>query len=112
MANPEFGLTDEQVAQQEIRGLINTKVDSSTQTTKEIIYSNVFTYFNFIFIVLSALLIMVGAFNNLTFLPVIISNTLIGIVQELRSKKVLDELSILNAPHSVVIRNGKKKKIP
>ncbi|MCR5704027.1 MAG: cation-translocating P-type ATPase [Eubacterium sp.] len=111
MANPEFGLTDEQVAQQEIRGLMNTKVDSSTQTTKEIIYSNVFTYFNFIFIVLSALLIMVGAFNNLTFLPVIISNTLIGIVQELRSKKVLDELSILNAPHSVVIRNGKKKKI-
>ncbi len=109
--NPAFGLTDAQVQERINKGLVNTKVDSSTQTVKQIITSNVFTYFNFIFIVLSALLILVGAFNNLTFLPVIISNTLIGIIQELRSKKVLDELTILNAPTCVVLRNGKQTRI-
>ncbi len=109
--NPAFGLTDQQVLERQNMGLVNTKVDSSTQTVREIITSNVFTYFNFIFLVLSFLLILVGAFNNLTFLPIIISNTLIGIIQELRSKKVLDELTILNAPHCIVLRNGKKVKI-
>ena len=110
-ADPDFGLTDEQVHKKMREGLQNHKVDSSTQTVREIISSNVFTYFNFIFAVLALLLILVGAFNNLTFLPVIISNTLIGIVQELRSKRVLDKLSILNAPHSTVIRNGRQMEI-
>lgn len=105
------GLTSEQVREKVSLGLVNQKVSSSTQTTKSIIYSNVFTYFNFIFLVLSLLLIMVGSYKNLTFLPIIISNTMIGIVQELRSKKVLDKLSILNAPHVLVVRNGNKETI-
>ena len=102
------GLTTEQVQQRINSGLTNKKVDSNTLTTKEIIRSNVFTYFNFIFAILAALLILVGSFKNLTFLPVIIGNTLIGIIQELRSKKVLDNLNMLNAPRTTVIRDGEK----
>ena len=74
------------------------------KTTKEIIISNVFTYFNLIFLVIAVLLLLVGAFRDLTFLPVIICNTLIGIIQEIRSKKVLDKLSVLNAPKATVVR--------
>ena len=61
---------------------------------------------------IALLLIGVGAFRDLTFLPIIIANTLIGIVQEIRSKKVLDDLSILNSPKTRAIRDGSKKEIP
>ena len=70
-----------------------------------------FTYFNLIFIVLGILLCLVGSFRNLTFLPVVIINTLIGIVQEVRSKNVLEKMSMLNAPHARVVRDGKIKKV-
>ena len=104
----KYGLTSEQVEDRVRHGLINEQVDSNTRTVGQIITSNVFTYFNLVFAVLAALLIMVGSFKNLTFLPIIIANTLIGIVQELRSKKVLDKLNMLNAPHTKTIRNGKE----
>ena len=70
-----------------------------------------FTYFNLIFIVLGVLLCLVGSFRNLTFLPVVIINTLIGIVQEVRSKNVLEKMSMLNAPHARVVRDGKVRKV-
>ena len=107
----EYGLTDEQVQDRVNRGLANEQVDSNTRTVGQIVASNVFTYFNLVFAVLAALLIMVGSFKNLTFLPIIIANTLIGIVQELRSKKVLDKLNMLNAPHTKTIRNGQEVSI-
>ena len=106
------GLTAQQVAERKEKGLWNKKAESATKTTKEIVKSNVFTYFNLIFLVIALLLIGVGAFRDLTFLPIIIANTLIGIVQEIRSKKVLDDLSILNSPKTRVIRDGSKKEIP
>lgn len=106
------GLTAQQVAERMEKGLWNKKAESATKTTKEIIKSNVLTYFNLIFLVIALLLIGVGAFRDLTFLPIIIANTLIGIVQEIRSKKVLDDLSILNSPKTRVIRDGSKKEIP
>ena len=107
----QMGLTKEQVEERKAKGLTNEKVDSSTRTTAEIVKSNVFTYFNLIFLIIAILLIAVGSFRDLTFLPIIIANTLIGIVQELRSKKVLDELSILNSPKVNVIREGKKQAV-
>ena len=106
------GLTAQQVAERKEKGLWNKKAESATKTTKEIVKSNVFTYFNLIFLVIALLLIGVGAFRDLTFLPIIVANTLIGIVQEIRSKKVLDDLSILNSPKTRVIREGSKKEIP
>ena len=106
-----MGLTDEEVRQRVEEGLTNRADISTDKTTKEIVISNVFTYFNLIFLVITILLIMVGSFRNLTFLPIIIGNTVIGIVQEIRAKKTLEKMSLLNAPRADVIRNGSVKQI-
>lgn len=108
--NPNYknGLTAHQVQEHRLHGWTNRAVEAPSKTTKEIIKENVFTYFNLIFAVLAILLCMVQSFRSLTFLPIIIANTMIGIVQEVRAKKVLDNLSMLNAPHASVVRDGKK----
>lgn len=106
------GLTREQVEERIAQGEVNTPVDSASRSNKEIVYSNIFTYFNLIFFIIAVLLISVGSFRDLTFLPIIIANTLIGIIQELRSKRVLDNLSILNAPKNVVVRDGREQTVP
>lgn len=100
------GLTSEEVRLKRENGEGNIKVDSSTQTVGEIVKSNVFTYFNLVFLVLAVLLAIAAAWRDMLFLPVIIANTLIGIIQEIHSKKVLDNLSILNAPKTKVLRDG------
>lgn len=107
----QTGLTAQQVQEHRMHGWTNQPVDPPSKTTKEIIQENVFTYFNLIFLVLAVLLCLVGSFRDLTFLPVIVLNTLIGIIQETRAKKVLDNLTMLNAPHAMVIRDGKKRQI-
>lgn len=107
----QTGLTAQQVQEHRMHGWTNQPVDPPSKTTKEIIQENVFTYFNLIFLVLAVLLCLVGSFRDLTFLPVIVLNTLIGIIQETRAKKVLDNLTMLNAPHVMVIRDGKKSQI-
>lgn len=89
-----------------------SQVDPPSKSVQEIIQSNVFTYFNLVFAVLAVLLIVAGSFRNLTFLPVIIANTCIGIFQEIRAKNTLDKLSVLNAPKAVVVRDGQKWEIP
>lgn len=111
---PDFreGLSAVQVEQRRAEGLTNVEVEPPSQTTKEIIQENVFTYFNLIFVVLAVLLCLVGSFRNLTFLPVILFNTLIGIFQEVRAKNVLEKLTMLNAPHAWVVRDGKICQIP
>ena len=111
-ADSELGLTSDQAAEYTRNGWDNRAVDPPSKSKGEIIRSNVITYFNFIFLVISCLLIYVGAYRELTFLPIIIANSLIGIIQELRAKKTLDELTVLNAPKARVIRDGKEKTVP
>ena len=108
--NPDYkvGLTAQQVQEHRLHGWVNRAVDPPSKTTKEIVHENVFTYFNLIFLVLAILLCLVGSFRDLTFLPVIIANTLIGIIQEIRAKQVLDKLTMLNAPRASVVRDGKR----
>lgn len=108
---PMKGLSDAQVEERAAKGLNNKASDCTGKTIKQIILSNVFTYFNLIFLILVILLCIARSFRNLTFLPVIIGNTLIGIFQEIRAKKTLEKMSILNAPHAIVIRNGVEKQI-
>lgn len=110
--DPYTGLTSAQVKEYTQNGWTNKAVESPSKSVSEIIKSNLFTYFNLIFIVIAVLLIIVGSFRDLTFLPVIIANTLIGIVQEIRAKETLDKLTVLNAPKAKVIRDGKQKEIP
>ena len=106
------GLSAEAVQNRIVNGAVNTPVDADTLTLKDIIKENVFTYFNLIFLIIAILLIVVGSFRDLTFLPVVIANACIGIIQEWRSKKTLDKLTILSAPKTKVLRDGEEVVLP
>jgi len=86
---------------------MNVKDDS----IKKIVIKNVCTYFNAIFLILAILLIATGNYRNLTFLPVIIANVGIGIFQQIRSKKVLDKLSLLADTRYTILRNQEKMEL-
>lgn len=105
------GLSSAEVVERRARGLVNTPVEAPSKTVGEIIRSNVLTYFNFVFIFLAIILILVHSYRDITFMPIIILNSLIGIVQELRAKQVLDKLTMLNAPKARVVRDGKTQEI-
>ena len=111
VVSTEKGLSNEQVKKRVSQGFRNKPVKSPSKTIPEIIASNLFTYFNLVFAALAVLLIMAGSFKSLTFLPVVICNLFIGIIQEIRAKKELDKLSVLNAPKTTVVRNGKEQSI-
>ncbi len=106
------GLGPDEVRQRAAEGKVNSAAKTSTRTYSDIVKDNVFTYFNLIFAVLAVLLIIVGSFRNLTFMIVIFFNTIIGIVQEIRSKRALDSLKIISDPKAVVIRSGAEKTVP
>lgn len=109
MEKIETGLSEREVEERIQQGKQNTPVEAPSKSVKEIVLTNIFTYFNLIFAVIAGLLILVGAFRELTFLPIIIANTLVGIIQECRSKKILDKLAVLHAPKANVVRDGKKQ---
>ena len=86
------GLSQDQVEERRLKGLTNQVGISTERTTWQIIRSNIFTYFNFIFLVLAILLVVVQSWNNLLFVPIVVINSLIGIFQELRARKVLRKM--------------------
>ena len=100
--DPEQGLTLHQVKERQQNGWANDPVDSPTKTVGQIVRENVFTFFNFIFVVLAALLVAVGSFDDMLFLLIAVANTGIGIVQQLRSKQTVDKLNLLAAPRAVI----------
>lgn len=106
-----IGLTSEEAKKRQAAGQGNVSHEQTSKTIGEIVRENVFTYFNFIFFVLAILIILARAWNSLSFLVVIIINTLIGIAQEVYAKKVLDNLNILNAPTAMVYRDGSLKQL-
>ena len=106
-----FGLNDQEVQALIDKGKVNKVPNKTTKTKREIIFSNLFTVFNFLNFAVAGWLISVGSYKNTIFISLIIMNMVIGIVQELRSKKAIDSLSLLNAPSAVVIRNGETVEI-
>lgn len=106
------GLTSDAVNYRISHGLVNTPVKSGTRTIRQIIQENVFTFFNLIFVVLAVMVITAGYYTDMTFLVVAAANTAIGIVQEIRSKKAVDRLTILAEHHVEVLRDGKWQRIP
>ena len=106
------GLCSAQVDEYVQNGWTNKAVEPPTKTIPEIIKSNLLTYFNLVFAVLAVLLTVAGSFRNMSFLLIVVANLLIGIVQEIRAKKVLDRLSVLNSPTALVIRDGQQAEIP
>ena len=106
MTDVKKGLSTKQVEKLTLEGKVNVSVGKQSKTIGQIIAGNVFTYFNLIFAVFAVLLALVRSYNNMTFVPVIIFNMFIGIIQEIRAKKVLDKLTVVNAPKTSVIRDG------
>ena len=106
---PDAGLTSEEASARSESGWANLPVEPPTRTVGQIVRSNVFTYFNAIFALFAAALISVRSpITNVLFMGVVVINTAIGIVQELRSKKALDELNILRTPKATVVRDGQE----
>ncbi len=106
------GLTSTQVKERIEAGLVNTKQKSITKTNAQIIRDNVLTLFNMLNLFIALCLALVGAWSNLLFILIIALNVVIGIYQEMKAKKLVDDLSILIVPEALVIRDGKEQKIP
>ena len=111
-ADPQQGLNQHQVRERQQNGWVNDPVESPTKSVREIVRENVCTFFNFIFVVLAALLIAVGSFDDMLFLLIAAANTGIGILQQLRSKQTIDKLNLLAAPRANVVREGSLMSVP
>lgn len=112
LTNLTVGLTDKEVTNRIANGMTNRQEESISKSTGQIIRDNMMTFFNFINVVLAGLIIFVGSFKNLFFLGIVICNTAIGIIQELRAKRTLDKLSLITATKIHVIRDGREEKLP
>ena len=115
--SPQTGLTAAEVAERVAAGKVNGEQTVKTKSVADILRSNILTFFNFVFIVLAVLLAGfvpdgMDGIGNFGFLILIVFNTLVGIIQELRAKRTMDRLSLLSAPKALVIRDGEEKEIP
>lgn len=105
------GLSTPEVLERRKKGEGGNTAEQITKTKSQIVRENVFTLFNFLNFLIAALLFAVGAYSNMLFIAIIILNIVIGIAQELKAKKLVDELSILNRPSVIVRRDGEDMKI-
>lgn len=102
------GLTNEQVQERIAEGKVNVNENPNTRTYKQIILENTLTFFNFLNIALLVLVLFVRSYKNSMFMGIILINTVIGIIQEIRAKKTIDKLAILTESKTAVLREGKK----
>jgi cation-transporting ATPase E len=101
------GLSTAEVADRVARGLVNDVPSAPTRTIGQIVRSNVLTRFNLLLGSLLAVILVVGPLQDALFGLVIVANTVVGIVQELRAKRTLDRLEVVNAPRARVVRDGR-----
>lgn len=106
-----LGLTDDQVHERINKGQTNLTPNRNVKTYKRIFFENTFTFFNLLCLAVAISLICVGAWSNCLFMAIIIINTAIGIIQEIRAKKTIEKLSLLTAPAVKVIRSGVEQTI-
>ena len=109
--NYEKGLSTSEVEKRIKDGKVNYDTTTPSKSIKQILIENTCTLFNFINLVLAVLVIIVGSYKNILFLGVVISNTLISTIQEIRAKKIVDKLSIISSSKAKVIRDGKRSDI-
>lgn len=110
--DPESGLSPEQVSERVRRGEKNGDFEVKTKSVGRIIADNILTLFNLINALLALAVALVGSYRNMLFMGVVVCNVAIGIIQELRSKRVIDRLSLISAPKARVIRGGAELEIP
>lgn len=106
------GLSTAEAEEKISKGLNNGDMDVKTKSVKRIFFDNIFTFFNLMNVVLAVLVLMVGDFRNTLFMGIIFANIAIGIFQEVRSKRVIDKLSIISAPKAHLLRDGEEKTLP
>lgn len=106
-AGADDGLNDEQVEERELRGMTNKVDNSISKSYLKIFTTNIFTLFNLLNIFLACLIIIFnGQIKNMLFAGIAMINLVIGIIQEIRSKRALDKLSLVSAPSIEAVRNG------
>lgn len=104
----EWGLTGAEVERRRAAGDGNREVKPPTKTVPQIFATNIFTYFNAIFTLLAVGIIIAGSWRNLAFMGVVVINTAIGIIQEIRSKRTLDKMALLTERRCVAVRDGEE----
>ena len=106
------GLSTEQVETRIAQNLTNDNGDEKGKTYLEIVLTNIFTVFNILYFVITIILIWAKKTDQLLFLCVLIPNIIIGMIQEINSKRTVDKLRLMSAPIATVIRNGEKLELP
>lgn len=118
--SPNEGLSTREINERIENGFVNFNTGIKTKSVKRIIFERTFTFLNVMNVIFMSLVIIAGfidgvgsldTFKNITFMGVILSNTFIGTIQEIRSKKIIDKLSLISAPSSTAVRNGEKVNI-
>jgi len=105
------GLTAAEVAERVAAGRTNAVVLRTSRTTGEIVRANVFTFFNGLLLTLFVITVATGRWQNGLFGAVIVANAAIGIVQEVRAKRILDRLAVMRTPLARVVRQGATSEI-
>ena len=107
------GLNEEIVAKRKEQGLANIASSNKGKSIFAIIASNVFTFFNILYLIIAIILIIFKSPENMIgFVPVIFSNLIIGIIQEIKAKRTIEKMALMSAPTATVIRNGVKLEVP
>lgn len=106
------GLTSAEVEKRKSEGKVNISSNLKTKSVKRILYDNIVTLFNLINVVLFVALLLVGSYKNMLFIGVVLANIVIGVFQEIRSKRSVDKLSILSERKITVLRDGVEREIP
>lgn len=106
------GLTSAEVEKRKSEGKVNISANLKTKSVKRILYDNIVTLFNLINVVLFVALLLVGSYKNMLFIGVVLANIVIGVFQEVRSKRSVDKLSILSERKITVLRDGVEREIP
>ncbi|MEX2099938.1 MAG: HAD-IC family P-type ATPase, partial [Acidimicrobiia bacterium] len=110
-ATPDTGLTAAEVRERVERGLTNDAGTRTSRTYAEIVRANVITRFNAILGTMLAIILIVGDIQDALFGVVLVANALIGIIQEVRAKRTLDRLAVLNAPRARVVRDSQVSEV-
>ena len=105
------GLTSEEVVERIAAGKTNANTDVKTKSIAQILREHTFTLFNFVNLALATLVVITGQYRNMTFMVVVLINLVVGVVQEVRAKKMVDRLSILTAKQVRVLRDGEEREV-
>ncbi len=105
------GLNSNQVKKRNEAGLVNISTVKTTKSLWSIFSKNIFTFFNMTCLAVAIALAIVGAYSDMTFMVIVVLNTAIGIIQEIRAKKTMDKLTLTNSNFTKVIRNGEEQEI-